>query len=636
MAHSTGTAEELTRVWDAPEGVAGLLGTVDHKKIGMRYIVTAFLFFLLGGLEALLLRTQLALPENAFLGPEAYDQLFTMHGTTMIFFFATPILFGFGNYLVPLMIGARDMAYPRLNAFGYWVFLFAGLFMYASLPLGLAPDGGWFAYTPLTTDAYSPGLDLDFWVLGLLFLGIGTTAGAINFIVTIFKGRAPGMTVARMPIFVWSILATSFAVLFAVPALNVANLLLLLERSFGFHFYGAEAGGSPLLWQHLFWVFGHPDVYIIVLPALGIVSEIVPAFSRRRLIGYVLVAMATLLTAVVGFGVWAHHMFAVGLPPLTTSFFSAASFIIAVPSGIQIFAWLSTMLSGRPVFRTPLVFVAGFVFIFVLGGLSGVMFPLVAFDRQVTDSYFVVAHLHYVLVGGMVFPLFGGLYYWLPKMTGRLLSERLGAWNFWLMFVGFNVAFFPMHVSGLLGMPRRVYTYEDGLGWNLPNLTSTVGAAVLALGIALFLVNLWVSASRGEPAGDDPWRAGTLEWATSSPPPAFDFRSLPPVTSPMPLWDVPGLGHAAARPASDTPATPDPTDPFERESPLSSPIAGRLEGSARMPFHTTVPLWLSLAIGFVFVGFLVDTFWLAGLGAAGCLVFLLAWLRPMRPERTAP
>lgn len=529
MTTTTTTPED--RLWEAPTLLAALFANVDHKSIGVRYIVTSFIFFVLGGVEAMLLRTQLALPGNTVLGPAAYNQLFTMHGTTMIFFFATPMLFGFGNYLVPLMIGSRDMAFPRLNAFGYWIFLFAGIFMYASFLVGQAPNGGWFNYVPLTTGAYTPGLNIDFYALGIFLLGIGTTAGAINFIVSIFKMRAPGMSLNRIPLFIWAILATSFAVVFAYPPLNVANLLLELDRKAGTHFFDPAAGGEPLLWQHLFWFFGHPDVYIIFLPAVGMVSSLVPTFARSRIVGYTFLALSTISIAVISFGVWAHHMFAAGLPPLANSYFSAATLMIAIPSGIQVFAWIATLWIGRPVWRTPLLFVVGFMIIFVIGGLSGVMFASVPFDQQITDSCFVVAHFHYVLIGGMLFPLFGAFYYWLPKMAGRMLGESLGALNFWLMFIGFNLTFFPMHLLGLLGMPRRVYTYLPGLGWDSANMLSSMGAYLLALGILVFIINWLRSLRYGEPAGDDPWQAGTLEWATTSPPPAYNFRLIPTVRS---------------------------------------------------------------------------------------------------------
>jgi len=501
--------QRLERSWAEPAGLLAWIGTVDHKRIGTRYLVTAAVFFAAAGVEASLMRAQLARPDEHLLGPERYDQVFSMHGLTMIFLFVTPMLSGFGNYLVPLMIGARDMAFPRLNAFGYWVFLAAGLFMYSGLLLGKAPDNGWFNYAPLSIQPYSDGPNIDFYAIGLLFLGISTTVGGVNFIVTILKLRAPGMSINRMPIFCWAILATSISIVFAIPSLSVAAGMLELQRSWGFHFFDTAGGGDPLLWQHLFWIFGHPDVYIIFLPAVGIVSSIVPVFSRRSLVAYDWVALATMATALLGFGVWVHHMFAVGLPQVSLAFFAAASTIIAIPSGIQVFAWLATMLKGRPVIRTPFLYVLGFLVSFVIGGLSGVMFAAVPFDQQVTDSYFVVAHFHYVLFGGAVFPIFAGIHYWYPKITGRMLDERLGQASFWLVFVGFNLTFFPMHIAGLLGMPRRVYTYPAGMGWDVYNLLSSIGAVVLVVGILMNLANLVQARFLGESAGPDPWLANT-------------------------------------------------------------------------------------------------------------------------------
>lgn len=612
----------LRERWEPPTGLGKLLGTVDHKVIGVRYIYTAFLFFLLGGIEALLMRLQLAFPEGRLLSPEAYNQTFTMHGTTMIFLFATPILFGLGNYFVPLLVGARDMAFPRANALSYWVFLFGGLFLYASFLIGRAPDGGWFAYVPLTTREYSPGPGLDFWSLALIFLGIATTLGSANFIVTILKLRAPGMSISRIPLFCWAMLVTAFTVIFALPILNAANILLELQRQLGWHFFDPAYGGNPLLWQHLFWLFGHPDVYIIMLPAFGILSEVIAAFARRPLVGFVLVALSVVATGIIGFGVWVHHMFAVGLSPLAYSFFSAASFVIAVPSGLQIFAWLSTLITGRVNLKTPLLFGLGAIIIFVVGGFSGVMFPLVSFDRQVTDSYFVVAHFHYVLIGGMLFPLFAGLYYWLPKITGRLLSERLGQLSFWLTFIGFNVTFFPMHIQGLLGMPRRVYTYQDGLGWSSLNLLETVGAFVLGLGILVFILDFWQSLRGGARAGPNPWGAGTLEWATPSPPPAYNFRTLPLVRGAYPIWDAEGQQV----PLWDQ---NDPTTAWEHQTLASDLLTGQPQDRVPLPRHSYVPFALAVAILLVFVGVLLAQAWLMIVGGVGAIVSIFLWMRPV-------
>lgn len=618
QAAKTGTLRER---WEPPAGLSRLLGTVDHKVIGVRYIFTAFLFFLLGGVEALVMRLQLAFPELRLISPEAYNQLFTMHGTTMIFLFATPVLFGLGNYFVPLLIGARDMAFPRANALSYWVFVFGGLFLYASLLIGRAPDGGWFAYVPLTTRDYAPGPGLDFWALALLFLGIATTVGAANFVVTILKLRAPGMSISRIPLFCWTLLVAAFTVIFALPILNAANILLELQRLLGWHFFDPAFGGSPLLWQHLFWLFGHPDVYIIALPAFGLVSEVIATFARRPVVAFPVVAMAAVATGIIGFGVWVHHMFAVGLSPLSTSFFSAASFVIGVPSGLQVFAWISTLLTGRVVLRTPLLFVIGALIVFVIGGLSGVMFPLIAFDRQVTDSYFVVAHFHYVLIGGMVFPLFGALYYWLPKITGRLLDERGGVLSFWLIFVGFNVTFFPMHVQGLLGMPRRVYTYPGGLGWSSFNLIETVGAFVLGLGVLTFIVGFWQSLRGGQPAGPNPWGAGTLEWATPSPPPPYNFRTLPLVRGAYPIWDAERAGVGLWDPQ-------DPTSAWEHQTLSSDLLTGEPQDKVPLPRHSYEPFALAVAILVVFLGVLLAQVWLMVVGGVGVVASLFVWMNP--------
>lgn len=663
----TTVAQPLRRVWETPASLTGALASVDHKAIGIRYIVTSFIFFLLGGLQALVMRSQLAVPENTLVNPQVYNQLFTMHGTTMIFYFATPILFGFGNYLIPLMIGARDMAFPRLNAFGYWVFLFAGIFIYSSYLFGLAPDGGWFNYVPLTARPYSPALNIDFYALGLLFLGISTTAGAINFIITLFKMRAPGMSINRMPLFCWTILATSFAVLFAYPTLNVANLFLELDRKLGTFFYDPTGGGNVLLWQHLFWFFGHPDVYIIFLPAAGMVSELVTTFARRPAIGYHYLALSAVATAIISFGVWVHHMFAVGLPTLSYSFFSAASLIVTIPAGIQIFAWIATIWAGTPRWRTPFLFVLGFIFNFVLGGLSGVMFAVVPFDQQVTDSYFVVAHFHYVLIGGMVFPLFGAFYYWLPKMTGRLLNEELGAWNFWTMFIGFNLTFFPMHIAGLLGMPRRYYTYGPGMGLETPNFLATLGAFVFAFGILLFIINWIWSLSNGADAGDNPWEASTLEWATASPPPPYNFRVIPTVESAYPLWDTPWIEErtdvrkvgATERPAEGVkvarsqaeglaeeevvaeplpgnrpnPEQPYLANPHERETLLTTWLDAQPDAVVHIPQDSYWPFVMALGLAVVFSGFLVNQLSIAVLGVLISIIALVAWLWPQAPHR---
>ncbi|MBW3563065.1 MAG: cbb3-type cytochrome c oxidase subunit I, partial [Actinobacteria bacterium] len=452
------THERLEHIWADAPGLPGFLTTVDHKRIGVRYLVTTVVFLLLAGLQALVMRMQLAAPGQDLVSPEVYNQLMTMHGTTMLFLMNTPVWAGFGNYFLPLQIGTRDMAFPRLNALSYWIFLFAGIFMYSSFFVGAIPDGGWFAYVPLTRPEFSPGMNLDFYALGVIFVGISTTVGAINFLVTTFKMRAPGMTVSRIPIFVWGIVVMSFMILFAVPSITLSQVLLEIDRIFGFSFYDAGAGGDPVLYQHLFWIWGHPEVYIVFIPAMGLISMVIQTFSRTRLAAYLLAVTALVAIGFISFGVWAHHMFATGLGLLALSFFSAASFLVAIPSGVQFASWIATLWKGRPVFTTPMLYALGTMVIFLLGGVTGVMFAVIPFDRVAHDGYFVVAHFHYTLNGGSVFPILAGLYYWVPKMTGRMYNETAGRWSFWLSFIGFNVAFFPMHVLGLLGMPRRVYT----------------------------------------------------------------------------------------------------------------------------------------------------------------------------------
>jgi cytochrome c oxidase subunit I len=615
--------ERLRCIWETPPGLFGVLGTVDHKQIGKRYLVTAFAFMLAGGIEAALMRAQLAAPNERLLTPEAYNQLFSMHGITMIFLYASPILSGFSNYIWPLMLGSRDMAFPRLNALSYWLFLFSGLFIYSSFLVGQAPDRGWFAYAPLTEGAFSPGLHMDFYALGLLFLTVSTTVGAINFIVTLFKLRAPGMSINRLPIFIWGTLTTSFSILFAMPSLSAACIMLYFDRRFGMHFFDAAAGGRPLLWQHLFWIFGHPWVYIVVLPAMGIMSDLIPTFCRRPLVGYTFVALATVSTGMLGFGVWVHHMFATGLPDLSTDFFSAASMVITIPSAVAVFAWLATIWHGRPVLQTPFLFAAGFIVLFVIGGVSGVATAAVPFDRQLTDSYFVVAHLHYVLVGINLFPVIAGFYYWLPKMTGRMLNERLGRWNFWTMFLGFNLGFFPMHIAGLLGMPRRIYTYPAGLGWGTVNLVTTIGAYVFAVGVVLFLVNVFRSLRRGPPAGPNPWDAPTLEWATSSPPPAYNFEVLPSVGSRHPLWED-RLREGTARSVLDR----GPALDEGRETLGVTPLDAEPSEILTMPEDSLYPFLLALSLLATFYGLLTGVWALAIAGGVLVLAMTIGWLWP--------
>jgi cytochrome c oxidase subunit I+III len=611
--------KQLEEVWPHHSGVRHFLSTVDHKQIGIRYLVTAFTFFCVGGIEALTVRTQLAQPNMHVVGPEAYNQLFSMHGLTMIFLFITPMLSGFGNYFVPLMIGARDMAFPRLNAYGYWIFIASGLFMYSSLFTGSAPDNGWFNYAPLSSKLYSGGSNADFYALGLIFLSISTTVGAINFIVTIFKLRAPGMSINRMPLFCWAVLTTSFAIVFALPALTAANIMLEAQRQFGFHFFDPGGGGDPLLWQHLFWIFGHPDVYIIFLPAVGLVSTVIPVMARHRIVAYSWVALSTVATGFIGFGVWVHHMFATGIPTISMGFFAAASMMITIPSAVQIFAWISTSLRGRPRLETPMLFALGFIVLFVIGGVTGVMFAAVPFDQQVTDSYFVVAHFHYVLVGGAVFPIFAALYFWIPKMTGRMLDERLGKTSFWTMFAGFNLAFFPMHIAGLLGMPRRVYTYNASLGWAAVNLLETIGAFLFAFGVLITIIAVLL-VGRGRPAGPDPWGGDTLEWSVSSPPPDYNFVVTPTVRDPHPNWDVSARAEDVARIEADRLLFADGPETAE-----TTALDAQLQDALHMPTQSFWPLANAIAVTIAFAGFITNWWWLAAIGGVLFLATLAGW-----------
>src|SRR5438874_4099115 len=520
--------------------------TTDHKKIGIMYIVTAFFFFLLGGTEALLIRTQLAVPDGKVLTPEIYDQIFTMHGVTMIFLFVMPMLTGLGNYIVPLMIGARDMAFPRMNAFGYWVVLFGGLFLSISFLFGAAPNAGWFNYAPLnelTSDCginaviCTPGMNTDFWALGILMLGISSIGASLNFVVTILKLRAPGMTIKRMPLFTWMTLITAFLLLFAVPSVTMASILILLDRHLGTHFYVAGFGGDPLLWQHLFWSFGHPEVYILILPAFGVISEVLPVFARKPIFGYTFIAWSGVAIGFLSFTVWAHHMFAVGLPLVAQAFFATSTTLIAIPTAVKIFNWVGTIYGGKLSFKPPMLFALGFIAMFLIGGLNGAALAIVPFDYQVTDTYFVVSHLHYVLFGGTVFGVFAGIFYWFPKMTGRILNERLGQVQFWLMLIGVNLTFFPMHILGLLGMPRRYYTYPGNVGWNELNLMATFGAFTIGISILVFVWNFVITLRSGQAAGTDPWNAFTLEWASESSPNAYNYVEIPTVRSRRPFFD---------------------------------------------------------------------------------------------------
>src|SRR5881296_4025242 len=533
----------------SPSGFAATLHdwvvTVDHKRLGIMYVVTGLIFLVIGGIEASLMRLQLAWPGLTLVPAETFNRLFTLHGTTMVFLVGIPIVFGFANYLVPLMIGARDLAFPRLNAFGFWAFLFGGLLLYFSFlggdglyGAGSAPDVGWFAYAPLTGRAFSPGNSTDYWNLSILVMGFGTVATSINLIATTLAMRCRGMSLGRMPLYVWMMLVVSAMTVLALPPLSAAQIMLLLDRFLGAHFFDTQAGGSALIWQHFFWFFGHPEVYVLILPGFGIASEIIPVFSRKVLFGYVTLVAASAGIGLVAMGTWAHHMFAVGMGSPLNSAFAASTMLVGVPTGVKLFNWLATLYGGKIRFRTPLLFCSAFLFQFLCAGLTGIMLAVAPFDWQLTDSYFVVAHFHFVLIGGLVFTIFAALYYWFPKATGRMLSERLGKWHFWLFTVGFNVTFVTMHLPGVLGMPRRIYTYSADRGWDILNLVTTLGVPLQALGVLIFVVNVVYSLRHGEPAGNNPWEAWTLEWATTSPPPAYNFATVPPVTSRRPLWDV--------------------------------------------------------------------------------------------------
>jgi cytochrome c oxidase subunit 1/cytochrome c oxidase subunit I+III len=619
MATTAAIENRLTSLWETPKTLYGWFATVDHKELGIRYLVTAFAFLIIGGLEALLMRIQLTRSDLAFLSPEAYDQMFTMHGVTMIFWYASPILSGFAVYLVPLMIGARDMAYPRLNAFTYWTFLLSGIFLYISPFIGQSPHAGWFAYVPYTLTAYSPGRGMDIYALSLIFLTVSTTGGAINMIVTIMRLRAPGMAISRMPLFLYSTLTISWVIMFALPALSACCVFLELDRRFNTHFFSIANGGSTFLWQQLFWFFGHPWVYVIFLPATGMISLIIPVFSRRPIVGYPFVAIATVLTGVVGFGVWLHHMFTVGMSDIAMSFFSAGSMTISVFTTIQVFAWVATIWKGRPVPTASMYFAVASVMMLVIGGLSGIFTGVIPVDWQAHNTYYVVGHIHYVLVGSNLFPVFAGFYYWLPKMTGRRMDERLGKISFWIMFLGFNVGFFPMHILGLIGMPRRIYTYQAGLGFDNWNVVVTAGAFTLGIGILISIINLLVSLRDGDLAGDNPWNSDGLEWSTSSPPKPYGSLHIPLVASRHQLWD-------------DFEEEEDPDNDRILDGGRLTPTTTWLDavpvGIATIPEDSLLPLVTSIAMFGMFVAFTFGASWIALGMLILTFIFGCVWVWP--------
>jgi cytochrome c oxidase subunit 1 len=606
----------LSSLWRTRPGFWNAVATVDHKIIARRYVITAFVFLSLGGLLALLMRWQLAQPESTVVGPDLYNQLFTMHGSTMMFLFAVPVMEGMAVYLVPLMVGTRNIAFPRLNAFSYWIYLAGGVMLWIAFAMQMGPDVGWFAYVPLSGPQYGAGKRADIWAQMVTFTELAALAVAVEIVVTVLKQRAPGMSLDRIPLFVWAMLVTSLLIIIAMPAVMVASTTLILDRLIGTHFYNPAEGGDVLLWQHLFWFFGHPEVYIIFLPAVGIVSAIVPTFAGRPIFGYLPMVFALLTTGVLSFGLWVHHMFVTGLPRLGESFFTASSMTIAVPAGLQIFCWIATLWDGRPQLKTPLLFVIAFIVTFVVGGLTGVMVASVPFDTQAHDTYFVVAHFHYVLVGGAVFPLLGGVYYWYPKIVGRMMSERVGCYVAACIFVGFNLAFFPMHILGLQGMPRRVYTYPPELPWSGLNLFVSLSTLLLAAGFLLFFIDAIRSARHGQPAGDNPWNASTLEWATASPPPSFNFARIPVVQGRDPLWQSPDVLPVASGLCLN-----------RRELIVSSVAEGTPQARESSPRNSLWPFWAAIATTIMLIGS-IFTPWAVVWGSIPIAVTLVGWFWP--------
>ncbi|MDB4891332.1 MAG: cytochrome c oxidase, subunit [Gemmatimonadetes bacterium] len=616
--------ELLASTYEQPPGLWGWITAVDHKSIAKRYIVTTFVFFILAGLLAALMRLQLARPDNHIVGPDRYNQLFTVHGTAMMFLFAVPVMTSFGLYLVPLMVGTRDVTFPRLNAFGYWAFLTGGLFLFVSLLLNIGPDTGWFAYVPLSGPDYSPGKRVDVWAQVVTFTEISGIVSAIEIIGTVFKQRAPGMSLNRIPLYVWSVLVVSLMILFALPSVALSSTAMLaMDRLVATHFFNPAEGGDALLWQHMFWFFGHPEVYIMFIPGLGFVSHIIETFTGRPVFGYPVMVLSLFVTGFVAFGLWVHHMFAAPVPQLGATFFTAASVLIAIPTGAQIFCWIASIYAGRPRFTTSMLFAIGFLVVFVIGGLTGVMIASVPVDLQVHDTYFIVAHFHYVILGGVLFPLFGAIYLWFPKITGRLLSEKLGRWQFWLFFVGVNATFFPMHLLGLRGMPRRVYTYLPEMGWGGVNLFISLSATIIVASVAVLIVNVVKSSRSGAIAGFNPWDASGLEWLTTSPPQHWNFHHIPIVESRTPLWYDSDELKVATGLRSD-----------RREFLCTSALDATPDSRHEMPEESYWPLVMGVAMAVMFIGAVftpwayVAGFVVAMIGFAGW-----AWPRGENPDR---
>jgi len=616
--------ERLTRTWSREPGLWGWITTVDHKEIGRRYIWTAMTFMVLGGVLAGLMRAQLARPESGLISADRYNQIFTMHGTTMMFLFAVPVMEAIAIYIIPLMVGTRNIAFPRLNAFSYWTYLFGALLLWVGFILNVGPDAGWFSYVPLSGPEYSPGKRTDIWAQMITFTEVAGIAVAIELTATILKMRAPGMTLAKMPLFVWAILVTSIMIILSLPAVALASAMLLSDRLIGTQFFNAFEHGDALLWQHLFWFFAHPEVYIIFLPATGFVSQIVETFTHRRVFAYPAMVLALVATGFLSFGVWVHHMFATGLPRLGYDFYTASSMAVAIPAAIQIFCWIATIWLGRPRFRVPFLYVIAFIVTFVIGGLSGVMVASVPMDLELHDTYFVVAHFHYVLIGGAVFPLLGAITYWFPKFTGRMLSEGLGTAAFWLITVGFNIAFFPMHITGMLGMPRRVYTYPDHMGWDGLNLLSSLGALVIWIGGLIFIANVFLALRRPRSAPANPWGAPSLEWATESPPPPYNFAHQPIATGHTPLWDMDGALPVMTGLRVD-----------DREQLLTTAIEAAPDIRYPSPEPTIWPLLSAIALAALFIGS-IFTPWAIVIGTVPLGVGFIAWFWPKSPPSEEP